>query len=161
MLFYLDTNVFYHAYCPVEDSSSVEWLFSQFSKICQGITCEWTILEMFRAFKKQVNLGVINEKDAQIALDFFIADISEMSKKSVLQLIPITMTAIITTRKLIFSYNLFAADALHATIAINSQVNAFITYDENFKVDLDEIPILNPQKESFRSKIEEILHRKQ
>lgn len=116
---------------------------------------------MFRAFKKQVNLGVINEKDAQIALDFFIADISEMSKKSVLQLIPITMTAIITTRKLIFSYNLFAADALHATIAINSQVNAFITYDENFKVDLDEIPILNPQKESFRSKIEEILHRKQ
>jgi len=112
---------------------------------------------MFRAFKKQVNLGVINVKDAQIALDFFIADISEMFKKTVLLLAPITMAAIITARKFIFSYNLYAADALHATIAINSQVKAFITYDEAFKADLDEIPILNPQKESFRTTIKEII----
>jgi len=44
---------------------------------------------MFRAFKKQVNLGVIDVKDAQVALNFFVADIGEMSKKAVLLLAPI------------------------------------------------------------------------
>ena len=115
------------------------------------------IIEIFRAFKKQVNLGVINTKDAQVALDFFLADIAELSKKTMLILVPVTMAAIITARRQIFSYNLYAADALHATIAINSNVNGFITYDTDFKMDLDSIPVLNPQKESFKTKIDEMI----
>jgi len=133
-------------------------LFSQFSKTIQGLTCDWTIIEMFRAFKKQVNLGVIDTKDAQVALDFFLVDITEQSKKTTLILTPVTMAAIIAARKQIFSNNLYAADALHATVAINSQVKGFITLDKDFKANLDSIPVLNPKKESFKTTFKQIIH---
>ncbi|HUU78671.1 MAG TPA: PIN domain-containing protein [candidate division Zixibacteria bacterium] len=153
MSLYLDTNVFYNAYCPVENASIVDWLFTQLHLDFPAFTSEWCLIEMFRAFKKQVNLGTIAEKDAEIALDYFLSDIGEMVKNKTLTLIPVTQTLIIASRELIFTNNLYAADALHAATAMKLETQAFITFDSDFKASLGDIPIINPSTNNFKSKI--------
>ena len=146
---YLDTNIFYNAYCPVENNALADWLLNQLTPKFQGITCEWTILEMFRALKKQVNLGKIEEKDAKIALDFFISELGEMTEEKVLKIIPVTRSAIMASRKQIFDHNLYAADALHTVTAQASQVKMF-------RGKLELIPIINPLEPDFKERIIEI-----
>jgi len=53
MPIYIDTNVFYNAYCPNEERFAADWLLKQLIPEFPGITSEWTIAEMFRALKKQ------------------------------------------------------------------------------------------------------------
>ena len=156
MTLYLDTNVFYHAYCPIEDASIVDWLFSQVHTDFPAITSEWCLIEMFRAFKKQVNLGTIAEKDAELALDYFLSDIGEMAKKKILVIVPVTFTHIIASRELIFASNLYAADALHAITAQRLKTKAFITFDSDFKANLGTMPIFNPSSKEFKSAIEKL-----
>jgi predicted nucleic acid-binding protein len=150
---YLDTNVFYNAYCPVEHHESADWLLTQLTESFNGITCEWTLIEMFRALKKQVNLGYIAEEDAIVALDFFLSDVGELSQKRVLKLVSVSRSAIIASRKQIFERNLYAADALHATIAMASEVRGFITYDSDFRGNLGVVPLINPTDSSFKNRI--------
>ena len=150
---YLDTNIFYNAYCPVENNFLADWLLDQLTPRFQGVTCEWTILEMFRALKKQVNLEKIEEKAAKIALDFFLSELGEMTEEKKLKIIPVTRSAIMASRKQIFNHNLYAADALHATIALASQVELFITFDRDFRGNLETIPILNPIDPEFKEKV--------
>ena len=150
---YLDTNIFYNAYCPVENNILADWLLDQLTPRLQGVTCEWTILEMFRALKKQVNLEKIEEKAAKIALDFFLSELGEMTEEKKLKIIPVTRSAIMASRKQIFDYNLYAADALHATIALASQAELFITFDNDFRGYLETIPILNPIDPKFKEKV--------
>ena len=153
MQFYLDTNIFYHAYCPVENGAIIDWLFENLSPKFQGITSEWAIIEMFRALKKQANLGIIEEKDANLALDFFLVEIGQMVQDEKIILKPVSFKSIILARELIFTYNLYAADAIHGTTAIQSNVNAFISTDSDFKYDLGSIPIINPLETNFKEKI--------
>ena len=127
-------------------------MLNQLTPKFQGITCEWTILEIFRALKKQVNLGKIDEKAAKITLDFFLSELGEMTEEKVLKIIPITRSAIMASRKQIFEHNLYAADALHAVIALASQVKLFITFDSDFRGNLEIIPILNPIDPAFKDK---------
>ena len=63
---------------------------------------------------------------------------------------------IINSRKHVFDNNLCAADALHATVAVLSQVNCFITFDGDFKVNLGDIPILNPTDPKFREILQKV-----
>ena len=153
MQIYLDTNIFYHAYCPVEKGSIIDWLFEKLSTEFQGVTSEWAIVEMFRALKKQVNLGIIEEKDANLALDFFLVEIGQMVQDDKIILKPVSFKSIMAARELIFTYNLYAADALHGITAINSNVGAFISTDSDFKYDLGTIPIINPLETNFKEKI--------
>ncbi|UCG00646.1 MAG: type II toxin-antitoxin system VapC family toxin [Candidatus Heimdallarchaeota archaeon] len=149
---YLDTNIFYNAYCPVENNALADWILNQLTPKFQGVTCEWTILEMFLALKKQVNLEKIEEKAAKIALDFFLSELGEMAEEEVLKIIPVTRSAIMVSRKQIFDHNLYAADALHAAIALASQVTLFITFDSDFRGNLGIVPILNPNDPDFKEK---------
>ena len=153
MQIYLDTNIFYHAYCPVEKGSIIDWLFEKLSTEFQGVTSEWAIVEMFRALKKQVNLGIIEEKDANLALDFFLVEIGQMVQDDKIQLKPVSFKSIMAARELIFTYNLYAADALHGITAIKSNVGAFISTDSDFKYDLGTVPIINPLETNFKEKI--------
>ena len=157
MVLYLDTNVFYHAYCPIEDASIVDWLFSQVHPDFPAITSEWCLIEMFRAFKKQVNLGTISKKNAEIAIDFFLSDVGEMVKKKLLLLVPVSHALIITSREHIFASNLYAADALHATTALKYKASAFITFDSDFKANLKSIPVFNPSSQNFKTSIGKLL----
>ena len=67
-MIYLDTNIFYTAYSPVEESEKADQIISELNDTLIGITSEWTIIEIFRAFKKQVNLQVLEEEDEKIAV---------------------------------------------------------------------------------------------
>ena len=147
---YLDTNVFYNAYCPVENNKIADWILDQLNSNIQGVTSEWTLLEMFRALKKQVNLKKIGEEDARTTLDFFLSELGEMNESKRINILPITRSMIIGSRRHVFDNNLYAADALHATVAVLSQVNFFITFDGDFNVNLGDIPILNPNDPKFR-----------
>lgn len=154
---YLDTNIFYNAYCPVENNILADWLLDQLAPRFQGVTCEWTILEMFRALKKQINLEKIDEKAGKIALDFFLSELGEMSAEKQIKIIPVTRSAIMASREQIFNHNLYAADALHATIALASHVEFFITFDKDFRGNLETIPILNPIDPKFKEKVISLL----
>jgi len=150
MPIYLDTNVFYNAYYPIEDTISADWILKQLSPDFTGITSEWTIAEMFRGLKKQVNLKRLENPDAQVAIDLFLSEIGEFAQKKKIILIPVKMVNIMSSRPLILNNNLYAADAIHAVTAIQEKVNAFITFDKDFKR-FSEIPVLNPKKElNFR-----------
>jgi len=148
---------FYNAYCPVENNALADWLLNQLTPKFQGVTCEWIILEIFRALKKQVNLEKIEEKAAKIALDFFLSELGEMTEEKVLKIIPVTRSAIMASRKQIFEHNLYAADALHAAIALASQVKSFITFNSDFRGNLENIPILNPIDPDFKDKLMNLL----
>ena len=151
MKVYLDTNIFYNAYCPVESNDIADWILDQLNPKIQGVTSEWTLLEMFRALKKQVNLNKIEEKEAKLTLDFFLSEIGEMTETEKIVILPITRSMIIGSRRHVFDYNLYAADALHATVAVLSQVTYFITFDGDFSMKLGDIPILNPNDSEFRN----------
>ncbi|TFG23203.1 MAG: PIN domain-containing protein [Promethearchaeota archaeon] len=155
MPIYIDTNVFYNAYCPIEDRITADWLLKQISSEFIGITSEWTIAEIFRAFKKQVNLKRIEQHDAEIVTDLFLSEIGEYSQKKKLILIPAKYSLIMATRPMIFTQNLYAADAIHAITAIQMKVDAFITYDSHF-TKLKNIPILNPSQINFQNAIIQI-----
>lgn len=156
MPIYLDTNVFYNAYCPIEDRFAADWILKQISREFPAITSEWTIAEMFRAFKKQANLDRLEDKDAQIALDLFLSEIGEYSQKQKLILIPVKMANIMVSRTFIFTKNIYAADAIHAVTAIEQKAEAFITFDSHF-IKLREIPILNPSDDDFQKRIEQLI----
>ena len=151
MKVYLDTNIFYNAYSPVENNEIADWLLDQLTPHLQGVTSEWTLLEMFRALKKQVNLNNIDEKDAKTLLDFFLSDLGEMTETDKLVILPITRSMIISSRKHVFNHNLYAADALHATVAILSHSKYFITFDRDFKTNLENVSVLYPSDPKFRS----------
>ena len=148
---YLDTNVFYNAYCPVENNELADWVLNQLKPDLQGITSEWTLIEMFRALKKQVNLGNIEESIAKTVIDFFLSEIGEMVKNEVLKVIPVKSITIMQSRKQVFENNLYAADALHASTAISTKVRSFITFDKDFKGNLETIHILNPMESNFKN----------
>ena len=150
-MIYIDTNIYYTKYCPVEDSESVDWIFDQLTPEFSGISNELIIAELFRAFKKQVNLGVINEKDAVIAVDFLIADIRERVELNIVHLIPIKLEDIFNTRSPIFGENLYAMDSLHAVCAERMKVKAFLTFDSDFKKNWGDIKLLNPTQADFKS----------
>ena len=78
------------------------------------------------------------------------AELGEMNESERIKILPISRSMIINSRKHVFDYNLYAADALHSTVAVLSQVNFFITFDGDFKVNLGDIPILNPNDPNFR-----------
>ncbi|MFQ5981227.1 MAG: type II toxin-antitoxin system VapC family toxin [Candidatus Heimdallarchaeota archaeon] len=132
-MIYLDTSVFYHAYCPFEDSKSSDWILDELLAEYPGITSEWTIIEMVRALKKQVNLDRLTEDAATTTLDFFLSEIFDMAKRSQLELNPVSLADIIAARTHIFSSNLYSADALHWQVAIASRAKAFITFDSHFE----------------------------
>ncbi len=155
---YLDTNIFYHAYCPTEANEDVDWLLEQLNPSFQGITSEWTIAEMFRAMKKQVNLDIIEETDAQLVIDFFLTELGEMIANQQLQVMPVTMEVIMMARKFIFSMNLYAADAVHLATAIKNETRCFITLDGDFPVRSD-ILLLNPMNGSFRSQFVQLMNK--
>jgi len=155
MPIYIDTNVFYNAYCPIEDRFAADWVLKQMDPEFPGITSEWTIAEMFRAFKKQVNLERIEDRDAQIIIDLFLSELSEYAQKKKIILIPVKKVLIMTSRTLIFTQNLYAADAIHVACATEMKVDAFITFDSNFKK-LKTIPILNPSNDKFQDSINQI-----
>lgn len=152
MPIYFDTNVFYNAYCPIEDRIAADWVLNQISSEFPCITSEWTVAEMFRAFKKQVNLKKIEDHDAQVALNLFLSDIGEYSQKKKLKLIPIKMSFVIASRPLIFNQNLYAADAIHLITAIQMNADAFITFDSDFEK-LKNIQVWNPKQANFQSLI--------
>ncbi|MBN1799909.1 MAG: type II toxin-antitoxin system VapC family toxin [Candidatus Lokiarchaeota archaeon] len=156
MVMYLDTNVFYNAYCPIEDRIEADWILNQLSSEFQGLTSEWTIVEMFRAFKKQVNLDRIEEKDAQIALNLFLSEIGEYSQKKQIILVPVKMAFIVAARPIIFERNLYAADAIHVITAIQSKASVFITFDKDFEK-FESIPVLNPNQSNFRQEVKSFL----
>ncbi|MHA1725055.1 MAG: type II toxin-antitoxin system VapC family toxin [Promethearchaeota archaeon] len=150
MSIYIDTNVFYTAYCPIEERVVADWLLKQLEPKFFGITSEWTIIEMFRALNKQVNLGRFEEEDAQITIDLFLTDIGEYSQKKKLILVPVKKTYILNSRKIIFTNNLYATDAIHLVTAIEMKVDVFITFDNDFKK-LKKLPILNPSDKNFKN----------
>ncbi len=155
MSIYLDTNIFYNAYSPIEDRFTADWLLNQLSSDFPGVTSEWTIVEMFRALKKQVNLNKIENNDAQVVIDLFLSDIGEDTQKKKLFIIPVKKSYIMAARPFIFNENLYAADAVHTITALQAKVDAFITYDGDFKK-LKKIPIINPKKDDFKNSINEI-----
>ncbi|MHA1519642.1 MAG: type II toxin-antitoxin system VapC family toxin [Promethearchaeota archaeon] len=159
MSFYLDTNIFYHRYCPGESNDVIDWLFAQLNSSNQAITCEITISEMFRAIKMQYNLGVIERNELNLTLDFFITDIRILMQNQKLKLIPISLQAIMKTRNLIVDQNLYAVDAIHGVVALNEKPKAFITLDSDFKTDFGEIQILNPLSEDFKEKLKKMIFR--
>ena len=73
-----------------------------------------------------------------------------------MQLIPVKIAFLMETREQIFSKNLYAADALYAITSVVTQCVAFLTFDSDFKGDIQEIPIINLQ-ENFRQKITSLL----
>ncbi len=152
---YLDTNIFYHAYCPTEANEEIDWLFDQLHPSFQGVTSEWTIAEMFRAMKKQVNLGVLEAADAELALDFFLTEIGEMVTNRQLQLVPVTIEIIMQARTFIFSMNLYAADAVHLASAVKHGTRCFITFDGDFPF-LSDLIVLNPTEVDFQSQLEKL-----
>jgi predicted nucleic acid-binding protein len=152
MPIYLDANIFYNAYCPIEDRFIADWILKQLSSDFPGITSEWTVAEMFRGIKKQVNLNRIEKGDAQVAIDLFLSEIGENAQRKVLKLIPIKISYIMSARPLIFNNNLYAADAIHAVTAIQENADAFITFDSDFKR-FGNIPVLNPKHNKFQNSI--------
>jgi len=158
MSIYLDTNVFYNAYCPIEDRFAADWVLKQISPEFPGITSEWTIAEMFRGLKKQVNLDRIEEQDAQVAIDLFLSEIGEYSQRKKLILIPVKMSFIMRARPLIFKKNIYAAETIHAVTATQMKVDAFITFDSHFKK-FKTLTVLNPSDDNFKNLITELLEK--
>jgi predicted nucleic acid-binding protein len=158
---YLDTNVFFNAYCPGEKNDIADWIFELLKPEDKGdfmgITCELSVAELFRAMKKQVNLGVIDEQVAQTVVDFAIADIGEMVRERRLVLVPITYSRIIEARSFIFGYNLYASDAIYAAVALQSGVACFITFDSDFKEYLFDTPVLSANSDDFKEGVECLL----
>jgi predicted nucleic acid-binding protein len=156
MVFYIDTSVFYHAYSPIEHAELADWVLDRISPSMPACTSEWTIVEMFRAFKKQVNLKKLVEEDAQKIIDHFLAEIHEWQQIKALFLIPVEFSNIIEARDIIFGNNLYAADAIHFLSAIKMKATAFLTFDKDFHADLKGIAIINQNTKDFQEKIDSL-----
>jgi len=156
MVFYIDTSIFYHAYSPIEESELADWVLEQISEKFPACSSEWTIVEMFRAFKKQVNLKKIRDEDAQKIIDHFLAEIHVWQQKKAILLIPVELSAIIETRNVIFTHNLYAADAIHILSAQKMNSTAFLTFDRDFHANLGDIPIFNQDTKDFKKKLESL-----
>lgn len=153
MKIYLDTNVFYNAYSPVEESKISDWLISQLDANLIAVTSEWTIIEMFRAFKKQVNLKTIEEEDATIALTYFLSEFGDLERSGLLLTVPVSRKSIIGGKRFIFEKNLYASDALHLFQAIDERVSGFVTFDKTFQSRIQEVKLLNPRADDFKTDI--------
>ncbi len=79
-----------------------------------------------------------------------------MAEEKLMKIIPVTRSAIMASRRQIFEHNLYGADALHAATALASQVKLFITFDSDFRGNIELIPILNPIEPSFKKKFTDL-----
>jgi len=148
MRLYFDTNLFYYRYCPVESSELVDNIIDQLAPEDLIVTCEIMIAEMFRAFKKQANMGVIGKDEMELAVNFFLSDVKKLEQEKKIELIPITMNTIIKSREYIVEQNLYAVDAIHAATAVIHQCDEYLTFDSDFKKIHIGIPIIHPQNKA-------------
>lgn len=81
MRLYFDTNLFYYRYCPSENSEMIDNIVDRLTSDDIIVTCEIMIAEMFRAFKKQANLDVIEKSDMEMAVNFFLSDIKKLERE--------------------------------------------------------------------------------
>ena len=146
MRIYFDTNLFYYRYCPSESSEIVDAIIDHISSGDVILTCEIMISEMFRAFKKQTNLGVIEKTDMEMAINFLLSDVKKMEQENKIQLIPVTMNNIMKSKDYITEQNLYAVDAIHAATAVIHQCDEFLTFDDDFKNIQIGIPIIHPKE---------------
>lgn len=149
MRLYFDTNLFYYRYCPSENSEIVDSILNQLTSDDIVLTCEIMIAEMFRAFKKQTNLGVIEKSDMEMAINFLLSDIKKLEQENKIQLIPVTMNTIMKSKDFITEQNLYAVDAIHAATAVIHQCDEFLTFDGDFKNIHIGIPIIHPEEKIF------------
>ena len=137
----------------LDESEICDWILEQLDSNFVGITSEWTIIEMFRAFKKQVNLGVIDEYEASTALTYFLAELGDYERNGKLITLPVTRKAIFGGKKLIFEKNIYSADALHLYQAIDNEVSCFLTFDNTLLSRITELNMINPLLENFKELI--------
>ncbi|MBN2156227.1 MAG: type II toxin-antitoxin system VapC family toxin [Candidatus Lokiarchaeota archaeon] len=145
MRVYFDTNVYYYRYCPSESSELVDVIIDQLGPGDLILSCEIMIAEMFRAFKKQANLGVIGKEEMELAVNFFLSDVKKLEQKKKIELIPIDMKTIMISRQYIVDQSLYAVDAIHAATAVIHQCDEFLTFDRDFKKLNIGIPIIHPE----------------
>jgi predicted nucleic acid-binding protein len=145
MRLYFDTNIFYYRYCPVESAELVDKIIEQLAPEDLILTSEIMFAEMFRAFKKQANLGVIGKDEMELAVNFFLSDVKKLEQEKKIELVPITMNTIMKSRDYIVEQNLYAVDAIHAVTAVIHQCDEFLTFDHDFKKIHIGIPIIHPQ----------------
>lgn len=144
---YLDTSVFFNAYFPTDESDKAEDILNLLSPSLQGITSEWMIVEMFRVINKQKNLENIDEELAQTISAFFLADIEQLQVENKLRLLPVQKSYIMQTERLIATYNLYAADAVHLATAMHASSQFFISFDSDFNR-ISELKVINPLYDS-------------
>lgn len=162
MRIYLDATVFYQTYAPHENSRTEDWIMDDLIPEFGGLTSQWTLLEVARALKKQVNLELLLESDARKLMDVLLVDMLEMQSADILLLEPISLADIINSRQLIDELNLYAADALHYHTARSRKATVLVSHDAHLlRHSTQQLPILCPKTTNFETEITRLLHRNQ
>ena len=140
-----------------DENLSINWLFDQFTQKFPALTSDWTKLELFRAVKKQINLGAIPKDAFDKICEFIITDLRQLEAKKEVVFLRITRKQILLCANWIGKHNLYSADSLHFVQANEANAKYFVTFDRNFRGVDDSIPILNPQNDQFKAKISGLL----
>jgi predicted nucleic acid-binding protein len=82
----------------------------------------------------------------EIAINFLLSDVKKLEQEKKIQLIPVTMNAIMKSKDYITQQNMYAVDAIHAATAVIHQCDEFLTFDRDFKTIHIGIPIIYPQE---------------
>lgn len=157
---YLEPSALFKGYFPEEGSEVVEKIIMALDRrIFCSYTSIWSLLEIVRAFKKRVNLGEIDAKDAESAIIFFFTDIRKLVSEGKMVLLSIDTTLIMKSYEILWRYNLYAADALHVTTYFENTLDYFIAVDRHFKRfrKIKNLKLIDPLTESDIRKINELI----
>ena len=128
---YLESSALWILYYEEIGAELVEYCLENPRIDC--ITSVWSRLEIERGIKKRENQKEILPEEAENLRIFIEADSKRIISKKQLIAIPIEEKYILTARRFITEYNLYASDALHLASGILQDCIGLIVDDYHFK----------------------------
>jgi predicted nucleic acid-binding protein len=128
---YLESSALWNLYYEETGAELVEHCLENPRLSC--ISSIWSQLEIERGIKKRENQKEITTEEAEHLSVFIETDSKRLERKKQLEIIPIVEEYILTAKRFIHEYNLFASDALHLVSAIRQGCEGFLVDDYHFK----------------------------
>jgi len=128
---YLESSALWNLYYEEKGSELVEYCLNQPQFEC--LTSIWSQLEIERGIKKRENQNELTSEEAENLQIFIETDNSQLINKKKLTISPILDDYIVTAKKYIRNYNLYASDALHLASATIRRCKSILVDDYHFK----------------------------
>lgn len=128
---YLDSSAIVKRYVEERGTETVDSIFKEAEAGAVELHFSaWNVGEVAAAFDKYERRGAINGKQTYA---IFLNETARLNRFGTLAIVPLTLSLVSSSIKYIFTYDLYAADAIQLASSKESSCGKFLTADSRLR----------------------------